>query len=589
MARETTQNAEARWDALRTLQEHYASFGLFLQDMMAELGFKTTEIQHDIAMFLEHGPEYLMVQAQRGEAKTTITAIFAVWCLLHNPALRILIVSAGGTAANNISTLIKQLICNVDVLACLKPDAAQGDRTAVEGFDVHYSLKGMGKDPSVACIGIGGNLPSKRADLVIADDVESTKNSLTATMRATLMLLTLEFTSICSTGRIVYLGTPQTGESIYNTLDQRGFTIRVWPGRYPTAKEEANYGDMLAPLLIKRMRADPSLQTGGGLDGSRGAPTDPQMFDEETLCKKQMQGETYFQLNYMLNTRLSDALRYPLKTENIIVLSGNDGVRFPSVMHRQQNGTPRMFTSGGYSFRLGVPMALDCDYLPLETITMYVDPAGGGANADETAYAVCGLLNGTIFVLAIGGIPGGYGLDQMQTLADIVAKWKPNKLIVEKNMGYGAFTAVWLPVLRKALPESSVTDDYVTGQKEKRIIGTLEAIIGRGALVFLESAVESDADHCAVYTGGIAITYSVFHQLAKITPQKNALVHDDRADALEGACRDLQSRLTVDQDKRAEELKQAELAAFMADPFGHKRCGRDGPVQQTTMLSKYKR
>ena len=151
-----------------------------------------------------------MVQAQRGQAKTTIAAAFAVWCLIHSPAHRVLIISAGGTQANEISTLIVRIVMTMDVLECMQPDKLAGDRTATDAFDIHHSLKGLDKSPSVACVGIDSNLQGKRADLLIADDIESSKNSATPVQRAKLLHLTKDFTSINSTGRILWLGTPQT-------------------------------------------------------------------------------------------------------------------------------------------------------------------------------------------------------------------------------------------------------------------------------------------------------------------------------------------------------------------------------------------
>lgn len=249
MAIESKEEQLERWKQLELLQEEYASFATFLDDSMAHLGFNTSPVQYDIGNFLAYGPQYSMVQAQRGQAKTTITAAFAVWSLIHDPKHRVLVLSAGGKQANEISTLIVRFITTMDQLAPLRPDASNGDRTSVEAFDVHYTLKGVDKSPSVACVGITGNLQGKRADLLIADDIESAKNARTAMMRELLLNLTRDFTSICATGRIVYLGTPQTQESIYNTLPARGFTVRIWPGRYPTDEQLEHYGDMLAHSL----------------------------------------------------------------------------------------------------------------------------------------------------------------------------------------------------------------------------------------------------------------------------------------------------------------------------------------------------
>lgn len=588
MARENIEAASIRSRKVELLQRHYASFNTFMQDMMKELGFEPTWMQHDIAAYLQHGPQYLMIQAQRGEAKTTITAMYAVWSLIHDPKHRVLIVSAGGKTANEISTLIQRIILTVDTLACLRPDPNNGDRTSVEAFDVHYSLKGIDKSPSVACIGITGNLPGKRADLLIADDIESPKNSMTAGNREMLHQLSLEFTAICSFGRIVYLGTPQTSESIYNSLPGRGFAMRIWPGRYPNPAQMSGYGQYLAPTLRAHLEADPSLAFGGGVLGDQGKPTDPALFDEETLQKKQLdRGASSFQLNYMLNTKLMDSMRFPLKLENLVVLRGGGG-KFPLVITRGFGAAAlRDFTSSGYAFKMSAPHEISQEVGELTGIHMRVDPAGGGVNGDETAYAVTGFLNGNVYVLAAGGVPGGYEYETLLKLAEIAEKWGPQSISVEKNMGHGAFTRVWLPILRTKW-KGSITDDFVSGQKEVRIIGTLEPIMGRGSLIIMEDVVEQDDLQTEVHASGKRMQYSLFHQLAKLTRTKKSLVHDDRADALEGAVRFWLDQIAVDQKEIVAAQEAEKMKKFMADPLGHNRY-TTGVQTGCSLLNKYRR
>src|SRR5690606_26084778 len=118
------------------------------------------------------------------------------------------------------------------------------------------------------------------------------------------------------------LGTPQSIESIYNTLPARGFTVRIWPGRYPSLEQLENYGDMLAPFIKSRLERDASLCLGGGLLGDQGQPTDPTYLTEAILQKKELdQGKTYFQLQHMLNTALADAAKFPLKLDEIILMN----------------------------------------------------------------------------------------------------------------------------------------------------------------------------------------------------------------------------------------------------------------------------
>ena len=123
-------------------------------------------------------------------------------------------------------------------------------------------------------------------------------------MRENLLNLTRDFTSICSTGDIIYLGTPQTTESIYNTLPGRGFTVRIWPGRFPNAEQMEAYGDQLCPVFRMKISSRPDLTTGYGPDGLQGAPVDPVILGEAFLNKKEIdQGTAYFQLQHMLQTQ----------------------------------------------------------------------------------------------------------------------------------------------------------------------------------------------------------------------------------------------------------------------------------------------
>jgi hypothetical protein len=579
-ARETAELGVLRWQKLELLQKHYQEFVPFLVDVMNYLGFDTSTLQRDIAGYIAYGPKYLMVQAQRGQAKTTITAIYAIWHLIHNPDHRVLILSAGSTMANEISTLIVRLIMTLPILECMRPDKLAGDKTSLDAFDVHHTIKGLNKSPSVSCIGIEGQLQGKRADVIIADDVESQKNSATAVQRAKLLHLTKDFTSINSTGRILWLGTPQTSDSIYNSLAGRGVAIRVWPGRYPTPEQRAHYADTLAPLIAGRLDRQPELGTGGGFLGDQGQPTDPTLLDEGTLqAKERDQGTPYFQLQHMLMTALTDALRYPLKPALLVGLA-TDGINFPmTVVRGMGSGMQRDYSSCGFAFTMAEPHDLSRETRRLQSKWAYIDPAPGGANGDETAYAIGGFLNSNIYLLSAGGVPGGYELFKLEELAKRLAKFDLDGVTIERNMGYGAFRAVFLPILRKYM-QCEVTDDLVTGQKEVRILNTLAPIMGRGSLIVSQAVVEEDQSCCQVHPPALQQSYSLFFQLAKLSAQRDALLHDDRADALEGLCRHYTAALAIDQKKVIEAQAAKDHAEKMKDPLGYGRYTTAGPARQ---------
>ena len=575
--RESPELAAIRWQKLEILQEHYKDFIPFLTDVMTYLGFNTTEIQESIAEFLQYGPSYKMIQAQRGQAKSTITAIYAVWRLIHRPKERVLIVSAGGPLATAIARLCIRIIETMDVLECLRPDKAAGDLTSFEEYDVHHSLKGVEKSASLTCIGITGTMQGKRADLLIADDVESSKNSQTALMRERLLHLTLDFTSINQAGDIIYLGTPQTMDSIYNSLPGRGFTVQIWPGRYPNLDQRARYGGFLATWITKRLEANPSLGTGGGPTGTDGQPTDPIILPEAILIKKELdQGRSYFMLQHMLMTDLADEEKFPLKLKNLMIAPMSREKAAVDLLHMpapQQLITLPMETS--------VPNAQIYDaimqselYQKYEKKLMFIDPAGGGANGDETAWCVAGFIAGYIYIMDIGGIKGGYNPEQMDFIVKTAYEWDVSSIVIEPNFGYGAFANVLLPYLRK---ESAKQDgkmigvedgEFATAMKEQRICDAIEPVLNTHKLVFNKEILTSDVTSTKHHSPDRRKVFQLLFQMAHIYREKGALLHDDRVDVLHQAVRYFAKDLARDALKEREKQEQAEMQKWFADPLG---------------------
>lgn len=548
MARETEALALQRWADLEALQEHYSDFSSFLHDVQLDVyGWETSPIQYDIGNFIAHGGKYIMVQAQREQAKTTIAAIAAVWSLIHDPTTRILILSAGAKKANEISKGVYLIIHSMPELECMRPDRSNGDRTSTEAFDIHYSLRGASMNPSVACLGITSNLQGYRADILIPDDIESSKNAQTQVQRDQLMHLTRDFTSICGKGRIIYLGTPQTVDSVYNSLPGRGYTVRVWPGRYPTVEELPSYGDTLAPFILDRIAADPSLQTGGGVLGDSGKAVDTRL-DEEVLKTKELdQGLAYFKLQHMLSTKMTDADRFPLKLRNLIFMHLN-----PEEAPGKISWLPRpdliVHPAAGSNLKEEMyrPSSCSQEMFPYAGKFMYIDTAGGGQNGDETAAAVTYFLHGYVFLMDVKGFPGGHREDVFNALAALMYKWQVNTVEVEKNFGHGAFAQSLRPVVDEyyktvsegALNSGPLIEDYwESGQKELRIIDGLEPLMGRHRLIINESIVTDDVLDTQKYPLEKRSTYQLLHQMARITRNRGALIHDDRVDAVLGAVR----------------------------------------------------
>jgi len=584
--------AEKRWTDLELLQAHYVRFEDFAHDVITDLlGFNCTDMQIDISKYVAYGPKYRMVQAQRGEAKTTITACYAVWRLIQDPRCRILIISAGSDMATEIANWVIQIIMHMPELACLRPDTAEGDRASVKAFDIHHSLKGPEKSPSVACIGITSNIQGKRADVLIADDIESTKNSQTAMQRERLAHLTKDFSSICSTGDIIYLGTPQNNDSVYNSLPSRGFDVRIWTGRYPTPEELPHYSAFLAPYIVDRIKADPSLQTGGGPTGDRGQATDPDLIPEDKLIAKELdQGKAYFQLQHMLDTRLMDEDRYPLKPRNIIFMNVPKE-RAPIEIKWSALESNRIHCPQGFPLQetyYGASGAGE-EYAHFTGCHMYVDPAGGGANGDEIAFAVTKFLAGMVYVVDVGGMPGGFTEDRLNFLTKKAVEHKPQKIDIEQNFGNGAFAKIWTPHLIKQ-HKCGIEEVWESGQKELRVIDILEPVIGSNRLVMDTELIRKDWDSVQKYPIEKRATYSLLFQIARITRDKGSMMHDDRIDALAGSVRHWVDALALDSAKVAARIKEDNYRRLITNPLGNGRGipGFRGPTKPNC-LNKFRR
>lgn len=562
-----------RHQVAELVAEMYPDFVDFAIDAMSYLGFDTTDIQQDIAEFMQHGPRLRMVMAQRGEAKSTLAAIYAVWRIIQHPPTIVLIVSGGEKQASEVATLVVRLIGTWELLEYLRPDRMEGDRSSIEGYDVHWSLKGINKSPSVACVGITSNLPGKRADLLIPDDVETNKNGLTVTQREQLKHLTKEFSSICTHGDILYLGTPQSKDSIYNTLPTRGYDVRIWPGRYPTQEQECKYGNRLAPLIASRMATNPKLRTGCGLDGKMGHPTDPARYNEDALNEKFLdKGPEDFALQYMLDTSLADALKQQLKLEDLVVANFSfDSV--PEIVSYQatpsnQVKLPDDFVVTGARMYYAAPVFPGVAFVRPKERRMFIDPAGGGG--DEIGLSISAAVGPYIHVPLIAGLRGGMSDSNMEQICEWVREFSVENIRCESNMGHGAFEKLLMGYLLKAgLGHVGVTGEYSSGQKERRVINRLVSPLQRHRVVIYPAVLEMQDELGKQYSNEKRAYFHVLHQLANITTDHGSLEKDDRLEAFAGAVSLWHSNLVTDEDKEAEKRKNAASAEFIANPMGY--------------------
>jgi len=85
-------------------------FRVFLYYVWLHLNLpRPTDIQYDIAEYLQHGPKRLTIEAFRGVGKSWITSAFVCWLLLRDPQTRIMVVSASKERSDAFSTFTKRL------------------------------------------------------------------------------------------------------------------------------------------------------------------------------------------------------------------------------------------------------------------------------------------------------------------------------------------------------------------------------------------------------------------------------------------------------------------------------------------------
>jgi hypothetical protein len=536
------------------IQEDFRKFAFHI---WKELNLpQPTRMQYDIAWYLQNGPKRSVIEAFRGIGKSWLTSAFVCWILLNDPQKKVLVVSASKERADAFSSFVKKLINEVAILNHLRP--RENQRDSMLAFDVGPALPDH--SPSVKSVGVFGQMTGSRADIVVMDDVEIPSNSATQQMRDKLSEAVKEVDAILKplpTSRIIYLGTPQQELSLYNELGERGYEIRIWPALYPELNKIESYKGRLAPVITQDIEKDITVV---------GKPTDPARFSEEDLLERRASyGRAGFALQFQLDTSLSDADRYPLKVQDLVVMNLN-----PTMAHLKVawaaapevclNDLPNVALTGDRYYR---PMWHSDEMSEYTGAVMSIDPSGRGK--DETGYAVVKNLAGNLYVTEAGGLSGGYEVETLEALAYAAKRNQVKYIIIEANFGDGMFTQLLKPVLAR-IYNCTVEEVKHSTQKEARIIDTLEPVMSTHRLIVDQKVIQRDFETAK------DIKYSLFYQMTRLTRDRGAIVHDDRLDALAIAVAYWTESMARDNNKAAADIlgkaMDRELKDFHKNVFG---------------------
>ena len=543
-------------DVLSALQD---DFKLFLQALWSQLDLPSpTRAQYSIADYLQHGPKRLQIQAFRGVGKSWITGAFVLWTLFKDPEKKIMIISASKERADNMSIFLQKLIIETPWLKHLQPKSDEARWSRIS-FDVNCSPH---QAPSVKSVGITGQLTGSRADLMILDDVEVPGNSMTELMREKLLQLCTEAESILTPkddSRILFLGTPQTTFTIYRKLAERNYRPFVWPARYP--RDITNYEGLLAPALQE--------------DIDNGAEswqvTDPDRFDNDDLLEREASmGRSNFMLQFMLDTSLSDAEKFPLKMADLIVTSvnptlGPDNIVWCSDPANVIRDAPTVGLPGDYFYS---PMQLSGNWESYTETICSVDPSGRGT--DETAAAYISQRNGFLYLHEVRAFRDGYSDNTLLDILRGCKKYNVTKLVVETNFGDGLVAELFKKHLQQTKQAIDVEEVRANVRKEDRIIDALEPVLNQHRLVVDRSVIDWDYKSNADAAPEERLLYMLFYQMSRMCREKGAVKHDDRLDCLAQGVKYFQDAMAISAREQMKLRNQEEwkdqLDAWLDDP-----------------------
>lgn len=522
------------------------NFYFFLCEVYKEMGWDKFDPPDDIVQeqcdWYQFGPAKSGFLAPRSDGKThRIVAVGAAFDHYRDPAWIIGIVSKSRKSAAETLGLIKKLYREVWFLQHLYPIDDPHARDNSEEFDVAGRPKGQ-RNASIWTAGMESQLPSKRAHRVFGDDVEDATNTVTLEARQTLLKRTREFDNIASFGerRVTYVGTYHHEESVYLGLINEGYQFRTWPLVAPHPDDKV-VG--LSPLIQKKMR-EGNLKPSTAKDTYDGDLVRLSRYPHDYPAEKKARGMSNFAMQFMLVASLGNALRYPLRLQNLIVFDTANN-RAPVAIAWGKNHGQGMSTaiedirSNGFGTdALYGPIFHDKNWLPFTGVKMWIDPSGRGA--DKTGYAIVAHLGAMLYALDLGGLSdhtgSGHSSEVLHRLIVTAKTHNVRDIHVEDYGLQSTFAQLLEPIAREHFTEANADPAHPDGwrcsinltrpststtSKENRILDVLEPIF---------------AQHRLVVSRSVAQNQKLQYQITRITRQRGCLQHEDELESLANAC-----------------------------------------------------
>lgn len=177
------------------------------------------------ALQYETSERHFLILGPRGSAKSSaVTITYVTWLIGRNPLIRVLLAFAsmeaqGRAFARQLDQIITSNERYIRIFGRLKPDNPQ-KWDATEKIVVRPEPPGGLKDPTISIVGAGSHVPSRRADVIIGDDLVTQENAYSEALRRQLSAFVKQslMPILVPGGRAIFVGSRWDPRDLYAEL-----------------------------------------------------------------------------------------------------------------------------------------------------------------------------------------------------------------------------------------------------------------------------------------------------------------------------------------------------------------------------------
>ena len=192
---------------------------------------ENSRVIKQICYTLQYEPQYqdVLIICPRGSAKSkTVTTNWTTWCIGRNPLVRFLLTVSkqdlGEAFGREFDQVLKFNERYRRIFGDLVPPLAEQEKwTTTDKIVRRPTPPGGMKDPTLGIVSVGSNVPSRRSDQMILDDIVTEQNAYTKEQRAKLedFVFRTLFPILVPGGRRIVVGTRWDPRDFYAKYAER--------------------------------------------------------------------------------------------------------------------------------------------------------------------------------------------------------------------------------------------------------------------------------------------------------------------------------------------------------------------------------